>query len=254
MGQMVLSLLREPGHLTLGGLLVRPGSPLLGKRPWPEAPAYTTVDAWEGEAQVLVDFSRAAALEPAVQLCHRHRLALVSGTTALGPGELELLELLGVEVPVLWAPNFSPGLAALRQGLRAVAAHLPDGYEAEILEAHHAGKADLPSGTAIALAEELARARGVKLQVRCPRGGPRAPAEIGVHGMRLADLAGLHEVWLAGAGETIVLRHEVRSRQVFARGALDAAQRILSFPPGRLELEEVLRGPPSAGGGGKKSR
>jgi len=131
--------------------------------------------------------------------------------------------------------------------LVAVAAQaLPDA-DIEVVELHHRRKVDAPSGTAKLLGEAAARARGRRLDEvarhgREGRTGVRAApdAEIGVHALRLGDVVGEHEVWLAGEGERLRLGHIATSREAFARGALRAARWVAGRPPGRYTMRDVL--------------
>jgi 4-hydroxy-tetrahydrodipicolinate reductase len=189
------------------------------------------LDRWDGEARVVIDFSHPDALPGLSRVCLDRRLALVSGTTGRHPAAEAALDELACQQPVLVAANFSPGLQATREALTRLATRLPPEYRCALIEAHHAGKRDAPSGTALDLARSLAQDRG------------SAPEAIDVHALRLGDIVGQHEVWFVGEGETVILRHEVRSRAIFARGALLAARWLARAAPGRHQFARALEGP-----------
>jgi 4-hydroxy-tetrahydrodipicolinate reductase len=189
---------------------------------------------------VAVDFSGPEACAALARLCAGRGAALVTGTTGLDAAGEEALRAAAARVAVLRAANFSLGLAALRRALAAALAALPEGWDVEIVERHHRMKADSPSGTALALAADVAARGG---EVRCGRGrgrtGPRPAGEIGVHAIRGGTWVGDHMVLLAGEGEWLELRHVVQDRQAFAGAALAAARFVARARPGLYTLEDV---------------
>lgn len=170
--------------------------------------------------------------------------ALVSGTTGLSEvGEAEVRRA-GRRIPIVRASNFSLGIAALR-GLLSEALQALPGWDLEIVERHHRAKVDSPSGTAMALAADAARARGLASGAlrfgRKGRVGPRSRGEIGVHAVRGGTWIGDHTALLAGAGEWLELRHVAQDRLAFAQGALAAAQFLARGPrPGIYTIQDVL--------------
>jgi len=140
--------------------------------------------------------------------------------------------------------QFWSGVTLLLDLARRAASALPD-YDIEVVEAHHRGKVDAPSGTALALAKAAARGRGLDLEEhaifgRRGRTGPRGTGDIGIHAVRMGDVVGEHQVWLAGRGDRVLLGHTATSRATFAEGALRAAQWIRGKPPGRYGMQDVL--------------
>jgi 4-hydroxy-tetrahydrodipicolinate reductase len=142
---------------------------------------------------------------------------------------------------VVAASNFSEGVALLR-ALVTTAARQLDGWDVEIVETHHQGKRDAPSGTAEALLDDLVRARAVSTvqHGRVGAVGPREPNEIGVHSVRAGTVHGVHDVLFAGSGEELSLKHTATSRDVFVLGALKAARWIVSQQKGRYDMPDVL--------------
>jgi 4-hydroxy-tetrahydrodipicolinate reductase len=192
-----------------------------------------------GDAEVVVDFSSPEALARALPWVGAR--ALVSGTTGLSADQKAALDAQAGRGPVLWAANFSLGIAILQELVRRAAAALPDA-DVEIVETHHRRKKDAPSGTALALAEAVERARGPLPRVHGREGavGERPRAEIGLHAVRGGDVVGDHEVWLLAEGERIGLVHRASSRATFAAGAVRAARFVTGRPPGRYSLHQVL--------------
>jgi 4-hydroxy-tetrahydrodipicolinate reductase len=193
---------------------------------------------------VVVEFSSPAGALEAARLCGERGLPLVSGTTGLGPDdEARLREAAGV-VPVVRASNFSVGLLGLRRALEAVLPVL-DTWDVEIVERHHRGKVDAPSGTALDLARRTREVRGYDEQAmrhgRQGRVGARPDAEIGMHSLRGGSWVGDHTVVLAGPGEWVELRHVAQDRGAFAHGVLRAARFVVGARPGFYTLDDVVR-------------
>jgi 4-hydroxy-tetrahydrodipicolinate reductase len=193
-------------------------------------------------ADVVIDFSHAAAMQPLTRAIKRARVALVSGTTGLAPTDRAALDDLGETVAVLWAANMSPGVEAVAQMARMAAATLGEDYDIEIVETHHRQKVDAPSGTALRLAEAVREGRPdlVLRHGREGRPGPRAANELAVMALRGGDVIGDHTVHLLGLGERIEITHRATQRDVFARGALRAARWLIGKKPGRYALRDLL--------------
>ena len=176
---------------------------------------------------VVVDFSLPAAWPALAEFCREERLPLVSGTTGDEDPQRTLCRAADA-VPVLWAPNFSPALAALAEVLPTLAGLLPEEVALGVLDVHHAHKRDAPSGTALRLAQ-LA-------------GSGTRP--VATASLRLGEVVGEHVLYFEGADERLEIRHRVHDRSVFARGALLAARRLVARGPGWYRLADVLRDPP----------
>ncbi len=172
---------------------------------------------------VAVDFSLPDAFDPVLALCHQRGKALVSGTTGLSEPQQAALEQAARDIPVLWASNFSLGVALLHELVERAAAALP-GWDCDIVESHHARKQDAPSGTALTLGAAAGE------------GGATARYA----SLRAGDIVGEHLVQFTGAGERIELIHRAGSRDIFARGALHAAAALARLPPGTHRLRELL--------------
>jgi 4-hydroxy-tetrahydrodipicolinate reductase len=193
---------------------------------------------------VVVDFSAGPATRAAARVCAERGVALVSGTTGIDRETEDEIRTAAERVAVLRAANFSLGVAALRRALAETLQALPDTWDIEIVEKHHRGKIDSPSGTALLLARDAAESRGWDQtglrSGREGRVGPRPAAEIGLHAVRGGTWVGDHTVLLAGEGEWIELRHVASDRQAFAHGALAAARFIATSSPGLYTIDDVL--------------
>jgi 4-hydroxy-tetrahydrodipicolinate reductase len=206
-----------------------------------------TAGAWIREADVVIDFSSPELFGRLVEgqgdaLAGK---ALVVGTTGLGAEGERALDEAARRTAVLPAANFSIGVNLLLALAERAAAVLGDGYDAEVVEAHHRRKADAPSGTALALGEALARGRGVALadvraDGRSGTSGERPRGEIGFHSVRGGDIVGEHRVMLIGEREQVELGHVARDRALFAEGALRAARWLAGKPAGRYTMRDVL--------------
>lgn len=198
---------------------------------------------------VVVDFSTSSALPALAAACVERGAALVSGTTGLDADAQAALDEAARQVPVLWAANFSLGVALLAALARRAAAAVPE-WDCEIIETHHRRKQDAPSGTALRLGEAVAAGRGQTLADHARHGrvgahAARVAGEIGFHAVRGGDVVGDHHILLAGEAEVLELSHRAASRDVFARGALRAASWLAGQAPGHYSIEDVL-GLPSA--------
>jgi 4-hydroxy-tetrahydrodipicolinate reductase len=167
------------------------------------------------------------------------------GTTAIPAAERAELDRLAGKIPLIVTANFSVAVTVLKQLVKEAAEKLGPGYDAEIVEAHHARKVDAPSGTALELAARVAEGRGEPgggKQVRARDGvtGERVPGTIGIQSLRGGDNPGEHTVMFLGPGERLELAHRAATRDHFARGALRAALWLRGKAPGSYDMEQVL--------------
>lgn len=176
---------------------------------------------------LVIDFSSDAGARDAAALARDHDAALLVGTTALAPDTTDTLRDLARSVPVMVAPNVAAGVAVLTRIARDAAAALGEPLDVDLVETHHAGKRDQPSGTALRLAQTLRR------------DGVRLPDER-IHSIRLGDVIGEHTVHLAAPGERLVITHVATSRDLFARGALRAGAWLVQQRPGLYAIEDSL--------------
>lgn len=224
MGRALLRLAAERDDLAVVAAISARGDALPEADAVPVLPAARLDDAPEFE--VAVDFSLPEALAPLLALCRARGAALVSGTTGFSAEQFSALDAAAAKIPVLWAPNFSVGVAVLAELVRQASAALP-GWDADVVEAHHIHKKDAPSGTALQLGAAVEAGRG------------RAPHYAS---LRAGDIVGEHTVQLAGPGERLELVHRATNRDIFARGALEAALRLAGRGPGRVGFGALLLG------------
>ena len=203
-------------------------------------------DDWRAAPQldVVIDFSTPAGFDAALAHCEAHGVALVAGTTGIAAAQRERCAAAAARIPVLYAANFSLGIAVLTRLLREAAAALPD-WDLEIIEAHHARKVDAPSGTALALGRAAAAARGQGFDevadfARHGHTGARKSGAIGFASIRAGEIVGEHTALLATRDERVELTHRACDNTIFARGALHAAAWLADKPPGAYSLDDVL--------------
>jgi 4-hydroxy-tetrahydrodipicolinate reductase len=177
-------------------------------------------------ADVTIDFSHADAVDEVCGAAIQDRQPIVIGTTGHSATQRELIEKTARELPIVFASNFSVGVNALF-ALTGKAAEILRDFDLEIIETHHKMKKDAPSGTAKTLAEILRSARKIDKQVP-------------IQSIREGDVVGEHTVIFNGPGERLELTHRAASREIFARGALRAAQWVIVKPPGLYSMQDVL--------------
>ncbi len=238
MGRAVAAAIEPRKDMTIVARFDRPGA---------EGPDLVDQETALSAAQVVIDFTTAAASAALATRCIEHGgPALVIGSTGFTPDELAAVEAASKELPIVRAGNFSLGVNML-VGLVAQAARaLPTAdYDIEVFEAHHRRKIDAPSGTALMLGEAAAKARGADLSAVAQRGrdgvtGPRKTGDIGFSVMRGGDIIGEHSVVFAADDEILTLSHSARDRDLFARGAVQAALWVRGKPPGAYDMQDVL--------------
>ncbi len=171
-----------------------------------------------------VDFSLPSATLQVAKFCRNHNCPLVTGVTGRNEEETRIITELGRTVPVVVSENFSQGIAALRKAAKYLKSLLPQ-WDCEIIEIHRAKKTDCPSGTALALAKDLC---GKEEYVLHGRNVERGKETAAVHSLRCGTVFGTHTVFLAGEGETITITHNAENVDIFARGALDEAYKLIN--------------------------
>jgi 4-hydroxy-tetrahydrodipicolinate reductase len=197
------------------------------------------------DSEVVIDFTTPAVTTANAALAAQLGKPMVIGTTGLSPEQSEAVGRAAWNVPIVWAPNMSLGVNLLLGLVQEVARRLGPDWDVEIMEMHHRGKVDAPSGTALALGHAAAAGRGVALEQVEQRArdgitGPRRTGDIGFASLRGGDAVGDHHVIFAGAGERLELVHQATSRAIYAKGAVRAARWVIGRPPGVYGLKEVL--------------
>jgi len=209
-----------------------------------EAGVLLTAELPEG-VDVLIDFSTPEGTAQHIDACTRCGTAMVIGTTGIESLKPKIQEA-AERVAVLASPNMSVGMNLVFAEAARIARSLGIDYDIEIVEAHHRFKKDAPSGSALRIAAEIARATGRKLEsdaVYGRHGKPldRRPGEIGLHAVRGGDIVGEHTVIYATLGERVELKHVAQSRETFAHGAIRAARFLHGRQPGLYAMADVLK-------------
>jgi len=252
MGSRIAQLVRDTGGIELAGGFEYSEHPCVGKD-LSEAigggrTGKTVVGSMQEalhQADLVIDFTSAAASIQHLQLAASKRIPMVVGSTGFTPDQMaEALEL-SSRCPCVITPNMSIGVNILFKVVADVARMLGSDFDVEIVEAHHRFKKDAPSGTALKLAQIIAGSLSRKLDevgVYARHGliGERSNEEIGIQTLRGGDIVGEHTVLFAGMGERIELTHRAHSRDNFARGAVRAALWVIHQPPGLYDMENVL--------------
>lgn len=252
MGRALLAGIGRSADLTLSGALTETTDPALGRDACENAGltprgVLLTDDRPQAllGAQVAIDFTLPAALAANVAACVDSGTPLVIGTTGLDNPHMRAIEQAAREIPIVYGRNMSVAMNLFMDLVARAAATLDDDYDVEIVEAHHRHKVDAPSGTALALGERVAAAKGRRLEdvaVRCRDGniGPRVPATIGFSAIRAGNIVGEHTVLFAAAEEQLRLEHRAQDRAAFANGALRAARWLAGRVPGLYSMSDVL--------------
>jgi len=225
--EIVFAVNRDPDGETVDGIDIEP------------AAEFDSLVA-DREPTVVIDFTGPESAVEYAEVCADAGVAFVTGTTGFDEDGLEALEAASEDVPVLHAPNFARGVQALVNVVGEAVQNLP-GYDVELVETHHNGKRDAPSGTANRLLEEIEENGEFTERTHGREGdAPREAGEIGVHALRAGDITGEHEIILAGNHEEVRLTHRAEDRGVFAAGAVDAAVWIAGQKAGSYDFADVI--------------
>lgn len=207
-------------------------------------PVFQNIEDCDVEADCLIDFSTAAALDKMLEYCVEKKLPCVLCTTGLSQEQLEKVEKASGSIAVLRSANMSMGINLLLKLLKNAAAALaPAGFDVEILEKHHNLKLDAPSGTALALADSINEELGNEYSYvydRSVRREKRPEKEIGISAVRGGTIVGDHDVIFAGADEVITFSHRAYSKAVFGKGAVQAAKFLAGKPAGMYGMGDVI--------------
>jgi 4-hydroxy-tetrahydrodipicolinate reductase len=242
--------LKNPGFELIGGT-VRPGSSFEGvdlahlchiNTPTSSLPLTSNVIKIAQLADVLIDFTHPGSLANHLQIAAEIKKPLVIGVTGLTSQHDQLLTKTSQQIPIISAPNMSIGIALLNAAVSLIARTLDSSYDIEIFEMHHRDKRDAPSGTAIALGKTAAEARGktLKPEACIARRGQRQGDEIGFAIGRGGGVYGDVKVMFADNNEMIELSHRALNRELYAIGALKAAQWAYNATPGLYTMKDVL--------------
>jgi 4-hydroxy-tetrahydrodipicolinate reductase len=251
MGRALLEAVAQAEDLRLCAALEQSGSPYLGRDAGELIGTTFGVRIMDDAAlalsacDVLIDFTRPEGTLMHLDVCRTERVKMVVGTTGFSADQKEELHAASQYIPVVLAPNMSVGVNVTLKLVELAARVLREGYDIEIIEAHHRHKVDAPSGTALRMGEVAAEARGKNLSEVAVYGregitGERVPGAIGFATVRGGDIVGDHTVLFAGVGERIEVSHKAGSRTTFAAGALRAARFLADKERGLFDMQDVL--------------
>ncbi|WP_129141862.1 4-hydroxy-tetrahydrodipicolinate reductase [Modicisalibacter coralii] len=253
MGRTLVNAVHQDPGASLACGIVEPGSSLvgadLGELAGTGRLGVTASDdllAVADDFDVLIDFTNPATTLANLAFCAEHGKRIVIGTTGLDDAQLAELDDYRDRVPMVFAPNMSVGVNLTLNLLATAARALGDeGYDIEVIEAHHRHKVDAPSGTALKMGEVMADALERPLKEygvfeRVGQCGPRTDKEIGFATVRAGDIVGEHTVMFATEGERIEITHKASSRMTFAKGAVRAARWVAEREAGHYDMQDVL--------------
>jgi 4-hydroxy-tetrahydrodipicolinate reductase len=251
MGRTLVEAVLGDAELELAAVLERSGHPALGREVGELAGLpcklvlSADVAAGLAAADVLIDFTRPEGTLAHLEACARLGKAMVVGTTGFSDAHKARIAEAAKRIPLVMAPNMAVGVNVAFKLAETAARILGDGYDVEIVEAHHRHKVDAPSGTALKLGEVVARALGRNLADCAVHGrhgdtGERDPKTIGFHAIRGGDIVGEHTVIFAGAGERVEVAVRSSSRMTYALGALRAAKFLRAKKSGLFDMFDVL--------------
>lgn len=238
MGQVITGLVeKDPDAGIVAGIDIADS----GKNTYP---VFTDMNACDIQADVIIDFSSAKAVDALLDYSVKRQIPVVVCTTGLSAEQMDKIEEASKEVAVLKSANMSLGINTLMKLLQDAAKVLAGaGFDIEVVEKHHRLKLDAPSGTALALADSVNEAMGNQYTYvydRSQRRQQRDDREIGISAVRGGTIVGEHEVIFAGPDEVIEFKHTAYSKTVFGKGAVEAAKFLAGKPAGRYDMSNVV--------------
>jgi 4-hydroxy-tetrahydrodipicolinate reductase len=251
MGRMLIESTLQDVEMLLVAAIDQAGMPALGKDAgelvgMPCGVEVTSdFEAGISKADCLIDFTRPEGTLEHLEICRRHNVAIVIGTTGFDLAGKQSIAVAAQEIPVVFAPNMSVGVNVVFKLLDMASRIMNDGYDIEIVEAHHKHKIDAPSGTALRMGEVVAQALGRDLKATAVYGregvtGERDPSTIGFATVRGGDIVGDHTVMYCGTGERVEISHKAGSRMPYALGSLRAARFLAGKTCGMFDMQDVL--------------
>ncbi len=251
MGRMLIEAILKGEGVVLGAAFDVPGSPAIGKNAGElvgmASDVLVTDDVAAGLKliDVLIDFTRPQGTLVHLELCRQAGVGMVIGTTGFEADGKALIADAARDIPVVFAPNMAVGVNVVFKLLDMAARIMNQGYDIEVVEAHHRMKIDAPSGTALRMGEVVAAALGRDLEDCAIYGregvtGERDPSTIGFATVRGGDIVGDHTVMFCGIGERVEITHKASSRMPYALGSLRAARFMAGRKNGLFDMQDVL--------------
>ncbi|MBW7903705.1 MAG: 4-hydroxy-tetrahydrodipicolinate reductase [Rhodocyclaceae bacterium] len=251
MGRMLIEATLKDGRATLAAAFDRPGSPAIGRTAGELVGLPCDVVVGDdfaggiGAADCLIDFTRPEGTLEHLRICREQGVAMVIGTTGFEAEGKAAIAAAAKDIPIVFAPNMAVGVNLVFKLLDTAARILSQGYDVEIVEAHHRHKIDAPSGTALRMGEVVAAALGRDLKECAVYGregvtGERDASTIGFATVRGGDIVGDHNVMFCGLGERVEIAHRAGSRMPYALGSLRAAHFLAGRKNGLYDMQDVL--------------
>ena len=244
MGQALIEAVLADKSLQLAAALDARGSPAMGRK-LGGVKVGSDIGRALAAADVLIDFTRPEGTVEHLAACARLGKAIVIGTTGISDTLRKAILEAGRRIPIAMSPNFAVGVNAMFRLAEVATGILGEGYDIEVIEAHHRQKVDAPSGTALKLGEIISSALKRKLSAVAVHGrygdtGARPAKQIGFHAIRGGDIVGEHTVIFAGTGERVEITIRSQSRMTYALGALRAARFLRGKRAGLYDMSDVL--------------
>lgn len=244
MGRALIEAIQADGGLELSAALDAAGSPAIGQD-LGGVKVSADVAAAVSACDVLIDFTRPEGTLAHLAACAKQGRSMVIGTTGFSAAQSASIGEAAKRIPIVLSPNFAVGVNVLFKLAETAARALGEGYDVEIVEAHHRHKVDAPSGTALKLGEVIAKALERDLKKVAQHGregetGERPGKAIGFHAIRGGDIVGEHTVMFAGSGERVEITVRSQSRMTYAAGALRAARFLEAKASGLYDMQDVL--------------
>ena len=251
MGRMLIESVLKETEVSLVSAIDQPGTSAIGKDAgelvgMPCGVEVTTdAEAAIAKADCLIDFTRPEGTLDHLAICLRHKVAIVIGTTGFDDEGKRRIAEAAREIPVVFSANMSVGANTVFKVLDIASRILSQGYDIEIVEAHHRLKVDAPSGTALRMGEVVADALGRDLNACAIYGregvtGVRDPSTIGFATVRGGDIVGDHTVMYCGIGERVEISHKAGSRMPYALGSMRAVRFLAGKKNGLFDMQDVL--------------
>lgn len=209
-----------------------------------EFPVFESIEKINLPADVIIDFSHPSALSSVLKYSKKNKIPAVICTTGLSCDQIEDIKKTACEVPIFYSRNMSLGINLLLELAKIATKVLGKNFDIEIIEKHHNQKIDAPSGTALMIAEKISETLNNDTKYvfdRTQKRSPRCKNEIGIHSVRGGSIPGEHEIIFAGKDEIITLSHHAGSRDIFALGALRAAEFTSVQNPGLYSMENMIK-------------
>lgn len=206
-------------------------------------PVYSSPAQFDGQADVIIDFSHPSALEGILSYSVAHHTPAVIATTGLNEQQVASIQEASKQVPIFFSANMSIGICLITELAQKAARVLGGSFDIEIIEKHHNQKIDAPSGTALMLADAISEELEQKPHYEYDRHSKRAKRdknEIGIHAVRGGTIVGEHEVLFAGRDELISISHSARSKEIFAVGSVNAAVFLCGQPAGLYAMKDFV--------------